>query len=113
MFSDEELTVLLKDGDHSAYAEIYQRYHGLLFIYANKKLNDKEAAKDLIQEIFLNLWNNRETQNINELAGYLYRSVRNRAFDIFAHQKVKQQYVDSLQNFLDTDTATTDHLLRE
>ncbi|MES2278642.1 MAG: sigma factor [Bacteroidota bacterium] len=46
----------------AAYAEIYRRHHGLLFIYANKKLNDKEAAKDLISEIFLTLWNNRESQ---------------------------------------------------
>jgi RNA polymerase sigma-70 factor (family 1) len=111
--SDDQLTALLRDGDHAAYAEIYQRYHGLLLIYANKKLNDKEAARDLIQEIFLVLWNNRESQEINQLAGYLYRSVRNRAFSIFAHQKVQQQYVDSLQHFLNTDTSTTDYLIRE
>jgi RNA polymerase sigma-70 factor (family 1) len=112
--SDAELTVLLKEGDHGAYAEIYQRYHMLLYLYAYKKLKDKEASKDVIQEIFLNLWNKRENYTFHsDLAGYLYRSVRNRAFDIFAHQKIEQQYVDSLQTYLETDTATTDHLLRE
>jgi RNA polymerase sigma-70 factor (family 1) len=112
--SDAELTVLLKEGDHGAYAEIYQRYHVLLYLYAYKKLKDKETAKDLVQEIFLSLWNKRKSYTFHtDLAGYLYRSVRNRAFDIFAHQKIEQQYVDSLQTYLDTDTATTDYLLRE
>lgn len=112
--SDQDLAVLLKDGDHGAYEEIYKRYHVLLYLYAYKKLKDKEAAKDLIQEVFLNLWNKRQTYTIEtQLAGYLYRTVRNRAFDIFAHQKVAQQYIDSLQTHLNTDTATTDHLLRE
>lgn len=111
--SDAALMVLLKAGDHEAYAEIYRRYHVLLYLYAYKKLNDKEAAKDLIQEIFLNLWNKRESYTITtDVASYLYRATRNRAFDIFAHKKVEQQYLDSMQNFLDTDTSTTDHLLR-
>lgn len=112
-FSDGELVVLLRDGDHSAYAEVYRRYHALLYVYAYKRLNDKEAAKDLVQELFLNLWNNRETQNIQQLDGYLYRSVRNKAFDVFSHRKVEQVYVDSLQHFLNTDNSTTDYLLRE
>jgi RNA polymerase sigma-70 factor (family 1) len=112
--SDFELTVLLKDGNHAAYEEIYRRYHVLLYLYAYKKLNDKETAKDLIQEIFLMLWNKRGSYAFHTgLAGYLYRSVRNRAFDLFAHQKVEQQYINSLQQYLDTDNSTTDHLLRE
>ncbi|MDB5141654.1 MAG: polymerase subunit sigma-70 [Mucilaginibacter sp.] len=112
--SDLDLTILLKDDDHGAYEEIYRRYHMLLYLYAYKKLKDKEAAKDLIQEIFLALWNKRRSYTFHaDLAGYLYRAVRNRAFDIFAHQRVEQKYVDSLQSYLNTDTATADHLLRE
>ncbi|WP_317171735.1 RNA polymerase sigma factor [Pedobacter panaciterrae] len=75
--SDQELTGLLKNGDQTAYAMIYQRYYRLLYIHALKKLNDEEEAKDIIQEFFTTLWTKRETilQDTN-FAAFLYKSVR-------------------------------------
>jgi RNA polymerase sigma-70 factor (family 1) len=112
--SDLELVVLIAKGDENAYAEIYKRYHILLYLYAYRKLNDKESAKDVVQEIFLNLWNKREKYSFNtSISGYLYRSVRNKAFDIFAHKRIEDDYISSLQDFLDSDHTVTDHLIRE
>lgn len=112
--SDLELASLVMSGDEDAYAEIYKRYNVLLYLYAYKKLKDKEAAKDLVQEVFLSLWNKRKTYTLNtSVAGYLYRSVRNKAFDIFAHREIEQRYIDSLSDYLDREHSLTDHLIRE
>jgi RNA polymerase sigma-70 factor (family 1) len=113
---DVELLGMLKASDRRAYTEIYNRYHYLLLNHAYKKLRDEELAKDVIQELFAGLWMRREQEiNSANLAGYLYTITRNKILDIFAHQKVRSNYVEnSLQDFaLHNSYSNTDHLIRE
>ncbi|SHF38228.1 RNA polymerase sigma factor [Pedobacter caeni] len=112
--TDAELSGLLKSDDRSAFTEIYDRYNSLLYIYAFKKLKDKEEAQDVVQETFIKLWNNRSGFQLStSLAGYLYTAVRNRSFDLFAHHKISAVYINSLQSFLNHNESATDHLIRE
>jgi RNA polymerase sigma-70 factor (family 1) len=113
--SDNELINLLKGSDHSAFNEIYQRYFYLIFTHAYKKLRNEEQAKDIVQDVFASLWFKRET-NIptSNLAGYLYTAVRNKIFDLFAHQQVQSKYMDSLNDYMDTHVSTpADYRIRE
>ena len=113
-YGDQELCLLLNEGDRQAYIEIYARYNGLLYIYAYKKLRNREEAKDVVQEVFIQLWKRHQQLSFDtSLAGYLYQSVRNRALNIFAHQQIEQKYIDSLNDFLGTEIAGTDYLVRE
>jgi RNA polymerase sigma-70 factor (family 1) len=115
-FNDVELLGMLKASDRRAYTEIYNRYHYLLLNHAYKKLRDEEQAKDVIQELFASLWLRREQEiNAANLAGYLYTIARNKILDIFAHQKVRSNYVEtSLQDFARHNSySNTDHLIRE
>lgn len=113
-FSDQELINLLKKGDEVAFYEIYERYKGILHMHAYKKLGDFEEAKDVVQELFALLWSKRtalpETTN---LSGYLYSSVRNRIFNIFAHKKVEEKYVTSFQKLNSEAIYITDEKIRE
>ncbi|MFD0749209.1 RNA polymerase sigma-70 factor [Mucilaginibacter calamicampi] len=113
--SDNDLLNLLSESDHSAYNEIYHRYFYLLYTHAYKKLQDEEQTKDIIQDVFTTLWFNRET-NLpqSNLAGYLYTAVRNKIFDLFAHEQVKTKHLESLKAYLNTHSSPpTDHRLRE
>lgn len=113
-FSDQELTILLKDGNALAFTEIYNRYKGLLYIHAYKRLYNREAVNDVIQELFTALWNKRETITFTgQLSGYLYTSVRNRVIDILSKQRSESAYIQSLQNFIDQGEDVADHLIRE
>jgi len=113
--SDNELINLLKESDHSAYNEIYHRYFYQTYVHAYKKLRDEEQAKDIVQDVFAALWFKRE-HNLptSNLPGYLFTAVRNKIFDLFAHQQVKSKYIESLQVFMTKQTSEpTDHLIRE
>jgi len=115
LLSDNELIQLLKASDHTAYTEIYHRYFYLILAHAYKKLRDENLAKDVVQDIFANLWFRRE-HNLptSNLQGYLYIAARNKIFDLFAHQQVQSKYIDSLNEFLNTHSSVpTDHLVRE
>jgi RNA polymerase sigma-70 factor (ECF subfamily) len=113
--SDNELLRLLGQDDHNAYSEIYHRYFHLIYVHAIKKVQDKEQAKDVAQDVFTYLWFKREkTSQINDLAAYLFTSARNKIFDLFAHEQVEQKHVDSLQKFYSKNPIhPTDHQTRE
>lgn len=113
--SDQKLIELVKESDHTAYNEVYERYFYLLFFHATKKVNDEEQAKDIVQDVFANLWFKREfSLPSTNLAGYLFTSVRNKVFDLFAHQKVKTKYLDSLGAYLESHSGVaTDYQIRE
>jgi RNA polymerase sigma-70 factor (family 1) len=114
LLSDHQLVALIGESDHSAYEMLYQRYFRLLFGYAYKKLRDKEQAKDIIQELFANLWVKRDTTNFNSnVSGYLFASVNNKIIDHFLHKNVTEKYLASFAGFLKTEQVKTDHRIRE
>lgn len=111
--SDNELVDLLRDNNEQAYTEIYYRYEGLLFIHAYKRLKNREHSRDIVQDLFIKLWDIRDTLKFDiSLRAYLYTAVRNKIFDLIAHQKIESSYVSSLQSFIDTGYYTTDHRIR-
>lgn len=111
---DQELVLLLKDGDDAAFEEIYLRYDKLLLIYAYKKLRNREEAKDLVQDVFTWLWNNRKDFSLNTtLSGYLYKSVLNRIFDVVKHKGIIRKYADSGKYYIEISNEDTDYLIRE
>ncbi|NVM66897.1 RNA polymerase sigma-70 factor (ECF subfamily) [Mucilaginibacter sp. SG538B] len=116
-FSDTQLLGLLNKSDHSAYMEVYYRYFDPVFRHAFKKLRNEEAARDIVQDVFVNLWVKRSTYAIGpNLGGYLFTAVRNRIFNFWAHEKVESAYWESFIDDIGTERyadAPTDHRIRE
>ncbi|PTT02178.1 RNA polymerase sigma-70 factor [Pedobacter sp. HMWF019] len=113
-FSDAELAVLLAEGDALAYTEIYKRYSAVLCVFAYKRLDNREEARDLVHELFLALWRKRTDINITvTLSTYLFTAVRNRMLDLISHKQVSSRYIESFQNYcLNTENYSADHLVR-
>lgn len=112
--SDEQLIGLLKLGDAAAYLEIYDRYKHLLQQHALKKLGDMDEVEDLIQELFIYIWDKRETLVLTtSLSGYLFTAVRNRVFNTYAKKSREAGYLNSIQEFISSGEYTTDLMLRE
>jgi len=113
--SDAELADLLKASDHAAYKEIYERYHYLMLVHAYKKLRDEDLAKDMIQDLFTNLWIKREqVLSTGNLAPFLYKSLKNQIINYIVHQGVRSKYITSISDYLSNGhNAYTDHPIRE
>jgi len=112
--SDTELISLLKADDHTAFTEIYDRYQSLLYLYTYKKLQDKEEAKDIIQDVFITLWNSRQNFELQvTLTGYLYKAVLNKVLNSFRHKSITQQHIDSFKKIVVANLETADYLIRE
>jgi len=114
VLTDSLLSKQLRSGSHDAYNKIYERYFGLLFIAACKKVSDREDARDLVHETFTNLWDKRENLNPEMgIASYLYASLRNRIINWFARQQVSSKYITSFRLFYESGVCETDHKIRE
>jgi len=112
--SDAELISLLKLSNRNAYTEIYKRYTALLYHHAYSKLQNREEARDIVQELFVTIWLKREDLNIcTNLAGYLYNAIRNRVLNKIAHQQVESHHLSSLRDFIIKQESITDFLVRE
>lgn len=112
--TDHELTALLKGGDHTAFAQIYNRYKFVLHAHAINKLRDREEARDIIQEVFSYLWSKHEVIQLSgNLSGYLYGAVRNAILNKITRKQVQERYFDSLKAFSEQDNIITDGRIRE
>ncbi len=105
---------MLKADDPNSFKEIYDRYNGPLYVFAYKRLKDRENSKDVVHELFLKLWSDRDMLSDRfVLSAYLYSSLRNRIINIITHQKVEERYIDSFRKYIaQHSTDNTDHLLR-
>ena len=112
--SDTELLLFLKEGSKDAFAEIYNRYKGLLYIHAYKKLWNQEEADDIVHDLFAALWDKREELVITgQLSGYLYTATRNRILKLIARKQTASSYITSITKSINEGYCVTDHLVRE
>jgi RNA polymerase sigma-70 factor (ECF subfamily) len=75
-YTDEQLYELLQGDDQDAFTEIYQRYWKTLYQRARAMLNDGPLAQDVVQEVFISLWNRRADARIEKVGAYLHQAVR-------------------------------------
>lgn len=76
--TDEKLIENIRRSDYLSYNELFMRYYGRLCQYVYGILQDKEDAEDIVQELFLNLWENKEKIDVRENASaYIYKTARN------------------------------------
>jgi len=94
---DEGLLTLLQEGHEYALARIYKKYWDRLYLSAHAILKDSQACEDIIQEIFLKLWLNREVISIEtSLPAYLHASVRYAVFRQIRSGRVREDIFDHL-----------------
>jgi RNA polymerase sigma-70 factor (family 1) len=68
----------LKEGDEGSYRELFLGYYKPLTAFALKFVSDSESAKDIVQSVFVKLYERRGTLSVEEnIKSYLYRSVSN------------------------------------
>lgn len=100
ILTDNELLDYIKSGDELAFAEIYERYWGLLFHHILKMTKDKDETRDLIQDLFTNFWINIENiKSGTNIGAFLYVSARNKVINLIKHDKIKESYLSTLSTF--------------
>ncbi|MFE7086106.1 sigma-70 family RNA polymerase sigma factor [Sphingobacterium spiritivorum] len=90
-WDDHRLMTELKTNSELAFNVIYFRYSIILYRYAFNILRDEDECTDVVQEIFVWLWENRENLHISNLKSYLMAAVRYRMIRVIATSKRKEE----------------------
>jgi RNA polymerase sigma-70 factor (family 1) len=109
--SDDTLITLIAIDDEKAFREIYERYWKRLFSLATFKTNSKEIAEEIIQELFVRLWERRKTLMITHLESYLFTALKYQLISHLRQVIAQRNMVESSGN--EASTATEDFLTAE
>lgn len=109
--SEMQLIENLIQGDRSSFTVIYKKYWYKLFLIASRRLHDKSISEELVQEIFVQLWEKRGTLKIQSLENYLVRSIKYAVIDHIRSQIVKDNYISYYKTFLDQEESETENLV--
>lgn len=100
-YTDHELTVLLNQNDHGAFNEIYNRYWQKMLLIAWNHCDDKVVAKDIVQEVFLNLWEKYQSLDIQNLPAFLATAVKFKVFKYYRLEQRRQELAKQHYKFED------------
>ncbi len=77
-FEDKDLMLLVAEGDREAFTCLYHRYFYYLFTLAMRYIKDESEAEDVLQQVFIKLWQMRDSGAIKDnVRGYLFAMTRN------------------------------------
>jgi RNA polymerase sigma-70 factor (ECF subfamily) len=74
---DDLLVDLLKKDDSKAFEVIYRRYWRQLYGFVYQQLGSKEEAEEIVHDLMLSLWQNRQQSHIQNLKVYFFIAARN------------------------------------
>lgn len=96
---DSAILQQIREGSTSAFKQVYEEYSAPLLRYAQSIVKDIALAEDIIQDVFVSVWERRSNLNAESpLAAYLYRAVRNRSINSIQRQSMIDRKVQSFQS---------------
>jgi RNA polymerase sigma-70 factor (ECF subfamily) len=90
---DFEILSGLRNGDKKSFNLLFESYYENLCHYTASILHDHDSAEDIVQDLFADIWIQRNRLNIEtSLSSYLYRSVYHATLDYLKHLKVRDRF---------------------
>ncbi len=87
----------LRNGNHKAFEEIFITYFQRVKLFISGIIKSEVDAEELAQDVFVKLWTNRKTINIEKPFGaYLYVIAKNTAFNFLKHKLIEHSYTNNL-----------------
>lgn len=123
IYSEEELVLLLKQQSRQAFDYLYRQYGAVLYGVINKVVYDEQTAQDVLQEVFIKIWNNIDRYDAQKgrLYTWMINIARNAAIDKLRSKgeimkskiQTGEEIVNNIGRDLKTEQSTDTIGLRE
>ncbi len=91
---DSIIVSALKHDNLEAFECIYSRYRKLVYSFSLKYLSDSEEARELVQTVFINLWEHRKFLDENKpVKSYIYKAAVNSIYNVLKKKAVRRRYM--------------------
>jgi len=96
--TEQQRILQFQQGNPAVFESLFKDHYGPLCGFAGKFVEDSQVAEELVQELFVQLWEKKETFTFSgTFKSYLYASIRNSALNHLKHLKVRKGY----QNYME------------
>lgn len=118
MMNDEEINGQLRKGNKKTLQWLFDQYYKQLVHYALKITSDPEASEEIVQDVFVTIWENRKKQEVRSFYAYLSRSVRNKCITyiqsaIKKHEPIEEAMYVMKDEFSSMETEELSLALKE
>jgi len=111
---NEELSIFkrIKNSDKESFDELFRRYYTPLCRYALKISQVEETAEESVQQVFIYLWEHRQTLSIQQsIVAYLFKAVRLKVYENFRSAQTKSKYEEEFAQRQEFTTEETSPVL--
>lgn len=105
LISDHSLAENIKNSNQGVFELVFNYYYSGLVVYADQIIKNTEISEDIVQSVFMKLWETRETIEIHSFRSYFMQCVKNRCIDHLRSLQVKQRF--------DNRIPEADHLVMD
>lgn len=110
-YDEKKLLHRLQYGDREAFQEIYQYYFPRLSAYVLKFIKAPQHTEDILQEVFIKLWEIRETIDPEKyFSGYIYTITKNLVFKFLKHAANTPEVTDEILISIATGVNAVDEI---
>jgi RNA polymerase sigma-70 factor (ECF subfamily) len=97
MIRDNEIIRRIREGDTGQFESLFRSSYTSLVRYAKTIIKDHDTAEEIVQDLFVKLWQDRQKLTIEiSLNGYLFRSVHNRCLHWLDHSRVVDRHAKEM-----------------
>jgi RNA polymerase sigma-70 factor (ECF subfamily) len=97
MPTDNETIVRIREGDKKEFESLFRSLYTSLVRYAKTMVKDMDTSEEIVQDLFVKLWMERDKINIaSSLNGYLFRATHNKCIHYLEHKKVMDKYIKEI-----------------
>jgi RNA polymerase sigma-70 factor, ECF subfamily len=105
LITDHSLVESIRNSNQGVFELVFNYYYSGLVVYADQIIKDIVISEDIVQSVFMKLWETRETIEIRSFRSYFIQCVKNRCIDHLRSLQVKQRF--------DNRIPEADHLVME
>ncbi|WP_373492570.1 RNA polymerase sigma factor [Aquiflexum sp.] len=112
--SEQELLVLLRQGDINAFDELYEQYVKKMMAFALTFFPNKELAQDAVQDIFIRVWEKRkDLDDSKNFKTYLFQAVKFYMYNYIRDKKASCTFEEIPEDYLLVENKIEDDLTYE
>ncbi|MDR1344927.1 MAG: RNA polymerase sigma-70 factor [Tannerellaceae bacterium] len=107
---EPQFLIGLKEGNTDVFSSLFRTYYKDLVLFGSAYIPNRTICEDIVQSVFLKLWNDRETLEITtSFKSYLLTAVKNSCLDEIRHRNIVHEHESyaltfQLRNDIDTES---------
>lgn len=110
--NDADIIRLIKQGNKEVFERIFEEYAPKIYHFSLSYLNNVVEAEELVQDVFLKLWDKRETlDHTKNLKAYIYKVAINTIYDVLRRRNVENAFKDFANSSYETSSDNTWHTI--